>query len=101
MILRGVDVCPRHQLPERKIKPGAYMAFVGREKIKKTLQAKQRQREQKLLLKRAYLSFVISFYLRLFNFCAKVYINFYLCKKNLRCFVRGVLNCFIVGRLQC
>jgi hypothetical protein len=48
-------------------------------KIQKHLKAKQRQQEQQMLLRQAYLSFVISFFI-FFNFCAKVCINFYLCK---------------------
>jgi hypothetical protein len=38
----------------------AYKAFVVTEKIQKRLKAKQRQQEQRLLLSRAYLSFVGS-----------------------------------------
>jgi hypothetical protein len=41
-------------------KPGAYKAFVVREKIQKCLQAKQRQQEQMLLLLMTLLSFVGS-----------------------------------------
>ena len=51
-----------------KIKPVAYTAFVVTEKIQKRLKAKQRQREQKLLLSRTYLSFVDSFFLLLLLF---------------------------------
>jgi hypothetical protein len=40
----------------------AYRAFVGEGSIKKQLKPKQRQPEQMLLLLRAYLSFVDSFF---------------------------------------
>jgi hypothetical protein len=47
---------------EEQIKPVAYRAFVVTEKIQKRLKAKQRQQEQILLLMRACLSFVVSFF---------------------------------------
>ena len=49
-------------LVREKIKPWAYKAFVGKEKVQKQLKAKQRQQEQILLLLQAYLSFVVSFF---------------------------------------
>jgi len=47
---------------EGKIKPGAYTAFVVKEKLQKRLKAKQRQQERRWLLLMAYLSFVVSFF---------------------------------------
>jgi hypothetical protein len=44
-----------------QFKPGAYKAFVVKEKTQKRLKAKQRQQEQKMLLSGACLSFVVSF----------------------------------------
>ena len=45
-----------------QIKPGACTAFVVTEKIQKLLKPKQRQREQILLLLRACICFVDSFF---------------------------------------
>ncbi len=79
-LIRGEDAL-RHlrESGSKRIKPGAYSTFVAMGKIQKHLKAKQRQQEQQMLLRQAYLSFVISFFI-FFNFCAKVCINFYLCK---------------------
>jgi hypothetical protein len=66
-----------------QFKPGAYKAFVVKEKTQKRLKAKQRQQEQKMLLSWACLSFVVSFYwllLLFFNQGANFCIIFCLCK---------------------